>query len=807
MKFSDVLTGFLPKKEETKEFFFSLYLDTDAVAVAVWSIGVSGAPVVSSFAHALVADNTWESRIQVTDRLLSAAEEKVKVTRPITKTVFGMSGAYLTADGNITDEIRPQLKKLSKMLELTPVGFVPLSQAIAFSLKKEEGVPPSVILLGCSSLHVVRLSLFRVGQLTTDATFSLGDDPAAVLEAMIKKYQDGEVLPSRMLLYGGSIHTLEDIRSKLLKHPWPTRVNFLHFPKIEIVSVESLLTSVSLAGASELAHEIGENPEGEEGVSTVVAQATPVHTTSPSIQDDEINEDEDAEETDEAEEIVDDSEDMVEDENGSDEVQDDESRDQMSQDGSEESETDEDDSVEDEPVHQITEIPDGEVSNVEVVTPESLGFRHEDVLEQRIKDTHVAPNYTKPISKKAFLLPVKFSMPRVSFATLSHLPNIFSRLPKVRGGILPVIGGILVLLLLGWGAYYMVPKATVTVLVASVSVDESAILSVDPTATIANPENKMIPGKTQEKSVSGEKTIAITGKKNVGDPAKGTVTIYNKVTSGRTFSKGTTLTTNGVAFTLDSDVSIASASESIGSITFGKATASVTAKDIGPNGNVSASSEFSFANVNASAVSARNETAFTGGTSKQVTVVSRADQDALIKALTDELVVQAKEQLLTSGITGERLIDSTIKTEVAEKVFDAELDQEAKELHGKVTITVSGISVSDKDIQAVLSSLVEQKVPSGYRLAPEQTEVTTSNVTVKKDGKISMTAKLTAISLPQIDTDTLKNTLVGKSVTEATQILRSTKGVAGAEYRFVLSPSESRLPVNPRNITITVTVQ
>ena len=136
------------------------------------------------------------------------------------------------------------------------------------------------------------------------------------------------------------------------------------------------------------------------------------------------------------------------------------------------------------------------------------------------------------------------------------------------------------------------------------------------------------------------------------------MTVYNKVTSGKTFPKGTQLTTNSIAFTLDSDVSIASASESIGSITFGKATANVTAKDIGPNGNVTGSSEFTFSGISGNQISARNEAAFTGGNSKQVTVVSRADQDALVKALTTDLVAQAKQQLLTVA-GGERLIDAT----------------------------------------------------------------------------------------------------------------------------------------------------
>lgn len=806
MKLPDVLTGLLPKKEEAKEYFFSLYLDADAAAVAVWNIDASGAPQVSSFAHAIVADDTWEARIHVADRLLSAAEEKVKNAHAITKTVFGMSGVYLTANGDIADDIRPHLKKLSKMLELKPVGFVPLSQAIAFSLKKDEGVPPSAILVGCSA-GVVRLSLFRVGQLTTDVTFPLGDDPALALEVMIKKHQDGEVLPSRMLMYGGNMPVLEEIRSKLLKHPWPTRVNFLHFPKIEIVSVESLLTSVSLAGASELAHEIGETLENDE-VSTVVAQAAPAHTAShEAVSDDPIETDAEelTEEESDAEAITEpeeeDEEEISEDE--SDEPIEDEEDDLV-----EDVESDVRTPIADKPGSlDESDIPEGEVSNIEVVTPESLGFRHEDVLEHAAAGKPVTKESRGVSSAPAFMKQVKFSLPTVSFEGLKNVPRIFSAMPRIKGGLLPIIGGIIVLALVGYGAYYMLPKATVTVLVASISVDESTAVTVDPKATTADPGHKIIPGKTQEKSVSGEKTIAITGKKNIGDPAKGTVTIYNKVTSSKSFPKGTVLTTGGIAFTLDGDVSVASASESIGSITFGKTTANVTAKEIGPNGNVTASSEFTFANVSASSVSARNEAAFTGGTSKQVTVVSRADQEALVKALTDELVGQAKQQLLTGGATGDRLIDSTIKTEVAEKVFDRELDQEAKELHGKVTIKVSGISVSDSDIQAVLSALVEEKVPAGYRLAPEQINVTTSNEVVKKDGTITMTAKLTSVSLPQVDTDGLKTKLVGKKISEATQILRSTKGVAGAEYRFTLSPTVSMLPINSNNINITVMVQ
>jgi hypothetical protein len=665
------------------------------------------------------------------------------------------------------------------MLELAPVGFVPLSTAIAFSLKKDEGVPPSVILAGCSGKSA-RVSLFRVGNPTHEDTIDITDDPVAALEMVLKKHQDGDVLPSRILLYGGNVGVLEELRNKLLKHPWPTRTNFLHFPKIELISLESLLTAVSLAGASELARKMGEHEEA--GIaSTVVAQAPAVNgkqETERNVPEEASTEEEAPEET----------------------RQEEAPEEEVSEAGPQEKEEE----------AISVEGPDEEqeeVSNVEVVSPESLGFRHEDVLEHVSAGDKEAPISPRGSMRPSISLPIKFKLPPISLPNFGNLRSMFTRFPKIQGtSALLTIGAAILLIFVSF-LYYSLPRATVTVLVASSTVDESAVITVDPKATVADSSSKIVPGKLEEQSVSGEKTIAVTGKKNVGDPAKGTVTIYNKVTTARTFSKGAVLSSSGVAFTLDSDVSVASASESIGSITFGKATANVTARDIGPNGNLTASSEFTFANINSSQVSARNESAFTGGTSRQVTVVSRADQDALVKALTDELVAQAKQQLTSKGNSSERLIDATIKTAVSEKVFSQELDQEAKELHGKVTITVTGISIADPDVRAALSTLIEAKVPEGFTLAPEQTNVAVSGVSIKKDGTMTLTAKLTAVALPQIDSDTLKSKLAGKNVDDATNILRQTTGVAGAEYRFTLSPTKSRLPMKRGNITITTMVQ
>lgn len=786
MKFTDVFQSLLKKKDDGVEYFFSLMVDVDAAAVAVWRIEALQTPHIISFAHGKVKEDSWDARIAVVDRLLSAAEEKVGSGTAITKTVFGLSGEYLTSEGNIAESVQPHLKKLTKMLELSPAGFVPLSQAIVFQLRKEEGVPSSIILIGCSQ-HNAHVTIFRVGKQMSADRVRISDDPAVVVEEILKSHQeDSDVLPSRMLLYGGDSAVLEEVRAKLLKHPWPTRANFLHFPKIEILSIESLLTAVSLAGASELASEMTEHEAAD--ATTIVAQ--PSLGAQPDSSQDEEPEFLSAEA---------DPDGLIP---------------QPEIEGVETLESTIESLGKDVEKAESTAID--EESNVALVTPESLGFRTQDLpsphpvrhedMEQAMSEQDEEDGEEESGAAPKFSLP--FKLPSFSPRMFQSLAASFSRvrLPKMRGSLPFIIIAVVLVILCGL-AWYELPHATVTVLVLPQSVEESTALSVNQATTVVDPTGKVIPGKKLEKSLSGEKTIAVTGKKNIGDPAKGAVVIYNKVTSGKTFAKGTVLTANNLSFTLDADISIASASEAIGSITFGKATAQVTAKEIGPNSNLPVGSEFAFAGVSATSVSARNDAAFTGGTSKQVTVVSRTDQDSLVKALTDDLVGQAKTQLAQSAAGGERLIDATIKTVVSDKTFDAEVDQQAKELHGKITITVSGLSVNDEDIKGLLTSLVTEKVPSGYTLSPDQTTVSVSNVVVKKDGSISLTAKLVAIALPKLDSVDIKKQLIGKDVTMALSILKKTTGVAGAEFRFRWSPTTGKLPMNPNNIEISVMTQ
>ena len=133
---------------------------------------------------------------------------------------------------------------------------------------------------------------------------------------------------------------------------------------------------------------------------------------------------------------------------------------------------------------------------------------------------------------------------------------------------------------------------------------------------------------------------------------------------------------------------------------FGKAAAPVTAVAVGTEGNIEANKEFTLKEYQSSVLVARNEQPFTGGTSKEVTVVSRTDYDTFVKSLTADLIEKAKAELVQSVTGKDRMIDQTVKTAVKEKQFTEEIDQEAKDLHGSLSVSVSAYTYNEEDVKA-----------------------------------------------------------------------------------------------------------
>jgi hypothetical protein len=178
-----------------------------------------------------------------------------------------------------------------------------------------------------------------------------------------------------------------------------------------------------------------------------------------------------------------------------------------------------------------------------------------------------------------------------------------------------------------------------------------------------------------------------------------------------------------------------------------------------------------------------------------------------VTALSGELLGKAKIQLAASVGGGEKLIDSTIKTTVTEKKFTEELDQQAKELHGSVTVTIAGMSYSQHDIAALLQDSINEKVPSGYKVESDTPDANVGDVTMKKDGTAVVSATLKENAIPIIDTASVRTMLAGKNISQAQETLKALPGVAGVEINFHRSLWKTALPKRAQNITVLTTIQ
>jgi hypothetical protein len=83
---------------------------------------------------------------------------------------------------------------------------------------------------------------------------------------------------------------------------------------------------------------------------------------------------------------------------------------------------------------------------------------------------------------------------------------------------------------------------------------------------------------------------------------------------------------------------------------------------------------------------AKNQLAFLGGTSRQITVVSKEDQEKLFSDLAKELNQKAKEELEGKISMEENLALETMTTEIKVKKFDHEAQEEVNDLTLNLTI-------------------------------------------------------------------------------------------------------------------------
>ncbi|HLE49278.1 MAG TPA: baseplate J/gp47 family protein [Patescibacteria group bacterium] len=744
------LKSILPKKKEDNEYFWSVVIEPDWVQAGVWKIEEKKVVVVAKSNP--IAWKLDDELISASDAALSSVIQELPedFTEP-QKTVFGVSSSWVD-DSQIKEEYLVKIKKICQELSLTPVGFVVVSEAVAHYFKNEEGGPLNTLIIGVSSGNL-ELALYQNGKLIGTAqvarSVSISDDVAEGLS----RFSSKDALPSRFILFNGREGDLEDAKQELIKANWEDyeKIKFLHTPKIEFVSSDEKVMAVSLAGGAEMSEVEGvveiEAPEKAKVVQTI---EEPVASLPP-----------------------------------------------------------------DEEIANITEADDD-------LHPEDFGFEVNEMAQNKPKPdfsqkTEAAGEqieekiHAQPEPPKQMPIPVK---KKFNFSGLTKIFSIFNlrnlKFPGIKTeGTKPLLIGFIaiILLIIGGGLFWwFFPKAEVTIYISPKSTEEKFDITIDPAVNSADFEKGIIPGKVVERTLTLNKSKGATGSKTVGDKATGEITIYRVGTeltlSASTLVKGP----QGLNFTLNDEVSIASGS----AINQGTTKANVAAEKIGADYNLASGQTFSIGNYSTSDMEATNENAFSGGSSREVSAVSEADKTSLLKDLQNELEESLKEEVGKSISDDEIVIDDSYEFTIEEEDYNHKVGDEADTLTLDLTITAKAVAVKNEQIISAARKALEGSVSEGFTLKDDQIEPSFS-FKEGEGGVYNVEVFAKAGLLPKIDTDLILENITGRFPDVAREYLtKNVPGFVRAEIVFKNFKFPGKLGSLPRvskNITIEVSAE
>ena len=749
MSFLTNLTAQLPflKKADKPEYFFALNIGIESIKVCLWTIQSSNLKIINPLSATY---NSEEEILDVADKLL----DQVLGSLPYEpeKILFGVPDSYLL-DEELKEPYLKLIRDIVKSLEIQPMAYVATSHAVSHLLDKTEGGPTTAILVDIEKEHL-SVSVSRAGKIDGTKVLSRGENLAGDVEKGLLAFTDVEVLPSRILIFGYSTESLEKQKDTLLSFPWMDKLPFLHFPKIDIIDSNTDIQAVALAGAVEINPDVKLSAEIENTNKSVskpiqmdAGSEVPAAAAVTGFITGDITQN--IQKTAESQEVG-------------------------------ESEIPESDSAE------ITDMSE---------TPSHSEFSEDEVEETDVPDERNLPSTVN--------LPPSNTEPAVFDAG-----SIF-KLPVGKGKfILPLV---IILLLV---AYLFLPQAEVTIFVEPKVLEKDTQVVADPTIKQVDEQNKKIPGQVVETSVSGSEKLAATGKKQVGDPARGKVTVYNGTDSSKTFSAGTALTAGGVKFTLTSSVIVASRSASqsdpLSTVSGKSDLVDVTSSTIGADGNIPSNTSLTVGNFSESQVVAKSEGNFSGGTSKEVTVVTDSDQKKLLAQLASTLRKKAQEEIQgkladSPREAGKKILEEALTEEITKKTYSKGVNDQANEFSLNLTIKYSGIAYSDSDLKMIVAKLVDTNIPEGYQLDLSETE-TQADVSKMEKNQLIFLARFKAKLAPKLDLDKIKNELKGQSPEKAGEILRSYENVLESEVRLMPSLPDplARLPLLPQRIKLEV---
>ena len=403
----------------------------------------------------------------------------------------------------------------------------------------------------------------------------------------------------------------------------------------------------------------------------------------------------------------------------------------------------------------------------------------------------------------------KFLINVLGFIFVSLRKINIKRVPSTSKGKL-IIAAPIILIIAVIICYFMFMKAEITLTVDPKIIEQnkSVLLS---TTKGTDPTQNIVRGEFVSVSEDGSDSTPATGTKDVGTPAKGSVTIFNSLTNSKTLPEGTLLTSSsGLEFTLDSSVTInAVASHSADeTVTPQNVSVNVTANQLGKESNLPSGTKFSVNGYDTSDLIAKNDNPFSGGTKTQVTVASKNDQtkleNNLLKQLENNATADLQKQLGQSKI----LLPAFISESLSKETLSAKIGDQTNQLSLTGTVDYQSLSYNKSDLIEISKSLLSQDIPANQTIDYGNIKTSVINIKNKNDEEINAIFNIKALLLPKISESEIIKNLKGKSFKDAEDLLDKLPQVSNVGIK--LYPNipflPKNLPARENNIKILIKI-
>lgn len=424
-------------------------------------------------------------------------------------------------------------------------------------------------------------------------------------------------------------------------------------------------------------------------------------------------------------------------------------------------------------------------------------------------DIVVKPQSSRPLRHASVILPQPVHQEETVALQPDQTPPPTPRRRSRRGFWFGLFVMALIIII---GSIIFYPKAYATIVVPGEAFNQTIDISGAKDQKEADLTKSIVPIQIIEVEKESKKTVSATGKKNVGEKSKGTISLTNIWSlETKKLTAGTRVTKDSKTFVTTGEVTIPGATVVLqqGQIVTnpGKATITIEARDAGDSFNVS-QGRFAIADLptdQQEKIYGESTAALTGGSTQEITIVSPDDVERAKESLRTEIADGAKKEL-TDQAKGLLLLDKAIQVETISATPSVAVDTKADSFDLTLKAKASGAAFSETALRDVFLAQVKEKVPQDKELVLNGSSQDEIVATVKeldtKAGTMTISGSIKTKIGPKIDVEPLRAKIAGKKQNEAITLLKAVPGIQDATIEIRPRWMFGWTPLSARQIII-----